>query len=116
MDVSLKKSDFLQVVAATRGLPKSCGPSVLANLASQVGLASLFCFATLAKLTRLAKVARLDKTKLFGGTHAAAATCEKTLFLRLALSVDSHKNGYEAPKNTEKLQNQNTQPKIFRTK
>ena len=91
MDASLRKSDFLQVADATQVLPKSCGLSVLATLASLVGLASLFCFATLARRTRLAKVDRLDKTKLFGGTHAAAATCEKTLFLRLALSVDSHK-------------------------
>ena len=53
------------MVAAARVLQKSCGLSVLATLASQVGLASLFCFATLARLTRLAKVARLDKPQLF---------------------------------------------------
>ena len=35
-------SDLLQVAAATKVLPKSCSRSVLADLASLVGLASLF--------------------------------------------------------------------------
>ena len=58
MDASLRKSDILQLVAATRVLQKSCGLSIVATLVSLVGLASLFCLATLARLTRLAKVAR----------------------------------------------------------
>ena len=83
---------FLQVTAATQVLTKSCGLSVLATLASLVGLASLFCLATLARLTRLGKVARLDKPQLFGALLWQLPPVTKTLFLRLALSVDSYKN------------------------
>ena len=73
-------------------LPKSFGLSVLATLDSLVGLASLFYLATLARLTRLGKVARLDKRQLFGALLWQLPPVKKnTLFLRLALSVDSHK-------------------------
>ena len=92
MDANLRKGDFSQVVPATQVHPKCCGLFVLATLAILVGLASMLCLATLSRLTRVGKVARLEKPQLFRGTLVAAATCEKTLFLRLALSVDSHKN------------------------
>ena len=79
MDASLRKSDFLQVVAATQVLQKSCGLFVLATLTSLGGLASLFCLNTLARLTTLAKVARFDKPQLFGALLWQLSSVKNTL-------------------------------------
>ena len=69
----------------------SCGLSNLATLAILVSLASVAKQNRLGRPTRLDKVARTDRQQLFGSTRVAAATCEKSLFLKLASKVDLKK-------------------------